>query len=81
MAAGEVGGDAQRGEVGDVAELVAFVVDQILGHEHRQRQGEEANGEDGGDHHDGDDLGANASPSVSQAVPRYGHITARAATV
>ena len=77
VAAGEVGGDAERGEVGDVAELTAFVVDQVLGHEHGQRQGEEPDGEDRGDQHDGDDLSAHCSPSV----PRHGRITACPATV
>jgi hypothetical protein len=39
--------------------------------------GEEADGEDGGDRHDGDDLSAQCSPSV----PRHGRVTARPAAV
>ena len=46
VAAGETGGDAQRREVGDVAELTAFVVDQVLRHERGQRPDEEADDED-----------------------------------
>jgi hypothetical protein len=57
--------------------IAAFVVDQVLGHEHGQRPGEEADGEDGGDRHDGDDLSAQCSPSV----PRHGRITACPAAV
>ena len=36
----------------------AFVVDQVLGHEDRQRQREEPDGEDRGHDHDGNDLPA-----------------------
>ena len=62
---------SQRAEVGDLADLGALVVEHIFGHEHGQRQREQSDGENGGHHHDGDDLPAHLSPSVSRCLVWY----------
>ena len=78
LAAGQVGGDAQRREVPVVGYLRPLVVHQVLRDEDGQRQGEQSDGEDRGDHHDGDDLPAHATlPGSILADPADGRTTAK----